>query len=474
VLRQRQRLTVRSWRHRILDRIRHRRDRLLPAGTLRHRLATASFWSLMGMGVAQACALAMNLVTARLLGVGGYGQLAIVLNTMGLLGIFAGLGLGLTSTKYVAELRSIDPERAGVILGLVNRVVLWSGAAMAAILFLLAPALATGILNAPQLVLELRIGCLLLFFNEINGVQIGSLAGYEAFRRIAAVNLLRGLAGLPIGVAGAWLFGLRGAVVAAVVAAAIGMALSHVALDREAKRHGIKITTHGMRREASILWHFSLPAFIASAVIGPVGWVGNAMLVNTPGGYGQLGIYNAASQWRTTVTFLPQVLGQAALPILSSLWGSGRGRSTRRVLMMSVATSAVSAIPVAIVLIFASDFIMSLYGPGFAGNGAVLAVVALSVVLLTIQMPVGQMVAATGRMWVGAAMNVAWSAVFIVAVVLFLSHGMGALGFALAGLVAYCAHCIWTILFVLRLPKLPEQAPPELGVSGDQIVAASS
>lgn len=89
--------------------------------------------------------------------------------------------------------------------------------------------LATSVLNAPDLTPQLRIGCLLLFFNEVNGVQIGSLAGYEAFRSIARVNLVRGLAGLPIGIAGARLYGVSGAVVAMVVVAAIGMLAGHLA-----------------------------------------------------------------------------------------------------------------------------------------------------------------------------------------------------------------------------------------------------
>lgn len=405
------------------------------------------------MAIALSSALVVNLVTARVLGATGYGEFAIVIATMGMLGVFAGLGLGLTSTKYVAEFRATDPARAGLILGLLNRTVLWSGVAVAGILFLLSPALASGMLNAPQLVPELRIGCVLLLFNEINGVQVGSLAGYEAFRRIAYVNLIRGLAGLPIGIAGATLFGLRGAVVAAVVVAAIGMALSHIALDREARRHGIHITTDGWRREAPILWRFSLPAFLGSVVVGPATWIGNAMLVNAPGGYAQLGIFNAANQWRTLVTFLPSVLGQAALPILASLWGSGRRQSTKRVLIASVVTSALAALPIAAVLILASGFVMSLYGPAFAGHGLVLVVVALTVVLLTVQMPVGQMIAATGRMWLGAIMNTAWSLVFLTAAAVLIANGSGAFGLALAYLIAYVAHSFWTIAFAVIVVK---------------------
>jgi O-antigen/teichoic acid export membrane protein len=396
-----------------------------------------------GTGFAQGAALVTTLFTARILGPTHFGELAIINSTMGLLGVFAGLGLGLTSTKYVAELREKDPLRTGLILGLVNRAVLVSGVAIAGSLFLVAPWLAAN-LQAPGLVLELRTGCLLLLFNEINGVQIGSLAGYEAFSSIARVNTLRGFFGLPVGILGAWAFGLYGAVVATVVVAAVGVTLSHLALEREATRWGIVITTKGARSELSLLWRFSLPAFLGSVVVGPTTWLASAILVNQPGGYAQLGVFNAANQWRTTVMFFPTVVGQAALPILSSLLGGGATRSSRRVLGAAIGASALTAVPIAVVLILVRGFVMALYGPVFAGYGDVLGLVALTIVLLAIQTPVGQVIAASGRMWLGAAINLAWSAVFTVCAVLFISRGYGAFGLAAAYLIAYTFHSSWT------------------------------
>src|ERR1022692_3038167 len=49
----------------------------------------------------------------------------MIQSTVGMLGIFAGLGLGITATKYVAELRSHDPERAGRIIALGCGVAVW-------------------------------------------------------------------------------------------------------------------------------------------------------------------------------------------------------------------------------------------------------------------------------------------------------------------------------------------------------------
>jgi O-antigen/teichoic acid export membrane protein len=161
--------------------------------------------------------------------------------------------------------------------------------------------------------------------------------------------------------------------------------------------------------------------------------------------------------------FFPSVVGQAALPILSSLLGGGGTRSSRRVLAAAIAVSALTAVPIAAVLILARGMVMGLYGPVFAGYGDVLGVVAVTIIFLAVQTPVGQIIAASGRMWLGAAMNLAWSAVFVACAVFFISRGYGALGLAAAYLIAYGVHSLWTFWVgfrVLGLSRLPSPSKP--------------
>jgi len=55
-----------------------------------------------------------------------------------------------------------------------------SAAVISTLLYVIADRLAANLLKAPHLVVELRMGCLLLFANGIHGVQIGALSGFEA------------------------------------------------------------------------------------------------------------------------------------------------------------------------------------------------------------------------------------------------------------------------------------------------------
>ena len=101
----------------------------LPKDSLRARFAKGAFWSLVGAVLAQGLGLGASIVTARILGKVGFGELGMIRSTVGMFGVFAGLGLGLTATKHVAEFRSNHPEKAGRVIGLSAIVATFSGAA---------------------------------------------------------------------------------------------------------------------------------------------------------------------------------------------------------------------------------------------------------------------------------------------------------------------------------------------------------
>src|SRR5436190_11960268 len=149
---------------------------------------------------------------ARLLGRSVYGEFGMIQSTVDAFGTFAGLGLGLTATKYVAQYRQSDPARAGRILALSGLVAMSSAGLIALALIGFAPWLATHTLNAPQLSNALRVGSLILLASALNGAQTGALVGFEAFRAVALVNVVVAAFSVPSLIFGAYVGGLFGAV----------------------------------------------------------------------------------------------------------------------------------------------------------------------------------------------------------------------------------------------------------------------
>lgn len=417
------------------------------ADSLRGRFARGAVWSLIGAVISQGSNLAASVITARLLGREQFGEYGMIQSTVGMLGVFAGLGLGVTATKYVAEFRSRDPERAGRIIGLGCAVAIVSGGLLALALFAYAPVLAAKTLNAPLLADQLRIASVLLFFNALNGAQTGALAGFEAFRAIARINLARGLVTFPITVAFVLLWRLPGAIWALAVTAAVTCLLSQLSLQQHCAALKIRPQFSSAWRERRVLWTFSTPAFLSGALVGPAIWAANTMLVNQPGGYAEMGVFSAAYQWRTALLFLPGLVGQVAVPMLASLQNAEGRRSARKVLVGSMLTNALCTVPALFVLLPCSRWIMAFYGPAFSTRGPVLEVSLLSAALLAVQTPIGNLITAFGRVWAGFLMNAGWAATLIVTAHFLLVLGWGAQALASAYLAAYLAHALWTFWF---------------------------
>jgi O-antigen/teichoic acid export membrane protein len=414
--------------------------KFLPADSLRGRLAWGAFWSLVGAVISQGSILVASVITAHLLGPVGFGQLAIINTTIGMFGVFAGVGLGMTATKYVAEFRTKDPARAGRIIALSTAVALGTATAAVVALFAVAPWLAASTLNAPQLSAELRIAMGLLFLNALNGTQIGVLAGFEAFRTIARVNLIRGVLTLPLTVAGVLIWHLRGAVAALIAAAAVGWIVNHIAIHAECRRNKVPVRWERFWSDRVILWKFSLPAFLAGAVASPAIWAASSILVNQPRGYAEMGVFSAANQWRAAVVFLPSLLSQPLLSMLSNV-AVGDSRLFRKLLHVNLLLSFGLSAFVAAPIVIYSSWIMKAYGQDFLAGRSVLILMVLAAVVSSTAAVIGQAIASLDRMWWGFILNSVWALVLLASAALLVPR-YGALGLAGAFFASYLLHAL--------------------------------
>jgi O-antigen/teichoic acid export membrane protein len=425
-----------------------RHKQRIEASPLGYRLAKGAFWSLVGTVLSRSLSVVSSILVARLLGKVGMGELGIVQSTVGIFSAFAGLGMGLTATKFVAEYRTKDPQRAGAMLGLSAWATWVSGAVMMLTVLALAPWFAQHTLAAPHLTGFLRVGSVLLLLGSVNGAQTGALSGFEAFKTIARVNLACGLLSFPLMVGGAWWFGLLGAVWGLVGNIAVNCVFSHLALRREAAAAGVPLSAKLQPDQWGVLWRFSLPSVLCNVIFGPVNWACNALLVNRENGYAEMGVFNVTMSWFNAVTFLPGVLAQVLLPLLSSQTAEAGGRSRKKLVFLAVKANAIAVIPVALFLICLSPFIMSLYGAGFREGWPTLVLNLLTAAVIAIQGPAAQAVVAAGRMWSLFAMYLGWGVAFLGGTLLLVPSG--SFGLAEARLAAYVLSSTAVFLFAMR------------------------
>ncbi|SCG86389.1 oligosaccharide flippase family protein [Methanobacterium congolense] len=418
--------------------------------SLKGKLIYGIFWNLISALASQGFPMIAAIIAARLLGKFGYGQLGMINSTVILFSTFAGLGLGITATKYIAQLHQTDPERTGRIMGLTNLFGLASGVVMCIILFVMAPWLAANTLAAPDLAPALRIASLLLIFNTLVGIQSGSIAGFGAFKDLARIAIFQGIISASLTITGVYFFGLTGAVTAMVINSIINFILYKRTINNLVKRFKISINYMKSWRERDVIWKLSLPSMLSSVMVGPVVWIANVIIINTPGGYGQLGLFNAADQWRTALAFLPGVIGTVLLPMLAA-----NNEENENIEKLNVLISWIVVIIIALPLISFPEIISVLYGNNYYSTGfiEVLALMIFVSCITSYREGISRKLVVKNLMWWGVLDNVLW-AFFLIGSVMLLKN-LGALGLSLSYIIAYALNTLLFVPFYLWKEVVP-------------------
>lgn len=387
------------------DYIDSRNLRWLPKDSLRRRFAKGVLWSFSGTIVSNMAGLTVSIIVARLLGKVGYGELGIVVSTYALFSQLGSLGLGVTATKHIAELLNSDKDAAGSIAGMTILIAAFSYGIASLTMLLFAADLATKILNAPHIVNQLRFASLLLLLGGLDGVQVGILSGCERFQAIARVQVLRALANILMTTLGAWFYGLTGVIGAMVGSSCLTVYINRVAINRACMEIGISLNYKLNWSRFKILWKFSLPAFIASLLVVPSSWILNALLVNRPNGYVEMGLFNAANQWRALAILVPGIFNSVVLSIQSSLFGADDHKNYHKGIIGNLLIQSSAALLIVGVIVTAAPLIIKAYGTDFRDAQGVLVWLALSWFFLTPNWIIWNVLVSSNQVWLGVLFN---------------------------------------------------------------------
>lgn len=427
-----------------ITKLRSRIEQLPFAG----RFLKGAAWSTGGAILSSAIALAITIVLARVLGKETYGQFVLVQSTLSMVGVFAGFGIGAAAGRHVAEFRSRDTVRLSRILALTERALLAFGFVVSITLLLGSRELAAKILNSPHLAMPLAIAAFSVLFSALDGYQKCVLIGLEAMRAFAIGTVASAVLGAPITLIAAKLYGLNGAAGGFLLTSILQASISRWQMTQQLDYFLISRDGLGCASEWRVIRDFALPALLTGVLIIPAHWVCQTMLANTENGYSELALLGVAMQWFNVIMFLPSVAGRVILPILTDHLASKKHGDAKSLLLLAVIANVLITMPVAILAALLNNYILQLYGPEFQNGSTSLTIAVFSAILFAAQAPVGNMVVAASRMWLGTIMYFGWAAIYISLAYLMLAYG--AVGVVSAMAVAYLFHSIWMFTFAIR------------------------
>lgn len=420
-------------------------------------------WATAGTVFNQGSTLLSNLLLANMLGRSVFGEFAMVLSTIQAITSLAALGIGYGATRYIAEWRHRDPERAGALLSMFGRLAWATAICAAGLLALAASIVAEHALRAPQLRTGLMIGAAAALFSIRNGYLLGALAGFEAFAKIGQTGIASGGLYLALTAGGGYLGGIDGAIVGILAAGFVQHILLTWALSSCVRREKIPRGTTTFRAERGLLVRFLLPGALSGLSTVPVLWGLQAILTRTPESFSDVAIYAIGLNFLSAVLFLPTVVNSVAMPMINRMRVAGATQyhvaywANLRLTLVVVSTAIV-------LLLLSKGVLLGLYGAEFGAEGLVIGILLLAALPESATLALNQSLQARERMWHAfIGINLPRDATMIVMAVALVPR-FGAEGAAisyLAGRVVALATMVFLVRNEFQAPVRPIPTPEE-------------
>lgn len=336
------------------------------------KLFKDSFWAVFGNGLGNALMLLAGILIARLLGKDLYGEYGIVKTTMIYIASFATLGLGFTSTKYVAATIQEKREYVHSIIRDALKISVAFSCLVAILIVIFAPYLA-GYMDEPSLVSPLRYLAAIIVFKSVTTTLIGILAGFKEFKSIAFNSLWSGVFLIATCVPLTYLWSVNGSLLALLLSQLFNAAINLFAMRRAV----LSLPEQRKRSYSRELIRFSVPVALQESSFTICHWAA-IMLLTRYSSLGEVGLYTASAQWNSIILMIPLLLYNVVLSYLSSSVSETQ-EHTRMLRKMLLVNFICAFVPFVFVYISA-DFIASFYGVSFIMLGRVLRITTFSTI----------------------------------------------------------------------------------------------
>lgn len=416
-----------------------------------NRVFSGLLWTGIGNSVSAVSAFITGLCLAKVMGAEKYGQFSVIQSALGMFILFTGPSLGAMSTKYVAELGTSNPRRAAAIVKLSTLSATGLSIVVALLMILFSSYFSVSLLKTPELKIDFMISAVTLLFSGVNGVQMGALYGFEAFREVAFINVVRGLLTLALVSFGGYYYGVHGAI--------LGMGMATMALCLQGAyyisgynslKKFASPTYNEIFREKSLLFAFSLPNWIYSIVASGVNLVTYILVSRSFDGFKEMGVFNAANQFFLVLNFVPAILAQVSFPILSSTAATSDYSKMRKGYYVNLISTLSIILVFIVILMPIFKILMSNLGEDFYGKNLILLMTLGTTLFYAASNVMWQVMLILGRAWATVAFVILYAVLYVGVFYSNMSVG-GAYSLATGRLVAYSVYAVIAFVYVEML-----------------------
>lgn len=416
---------------------------------LSNRFINAIVFGAGGAVISKGLFLLFNIIVARILSEKQYGIYSIINNTVQTFTVFAGAGLGVTLSRYVALYREKDKNLAGISIKtlLIFNIIL--SLFISLIMFAFSNNISDLLSKKINISFYLKITSFTLFFTSVALILQSILQGFEKYKNIAVVLTLTNLISLVLGVILSKYYDIIGTIFSLLMLQLILCILFVILIYKIIKEKNIplKFEVNDVMKDA--IKNVALPAFLASIFVIPVLWVTNFYFTRV-NGYESFAAFSVCLQWFTILNYIPQQFGQVK-PILTQLYDDGNKLKMKKVVKKLIIISVLFALLSAFILAACSGFLLKFYGEFYSDYRMPFIIILIASIFFSLQSQCGSVFQAIGKVWVSFLLNVIWAIVFCIS--FFVTINLGILGYCLTYLISYLIYGIISCIILYKYVK---------------------
>lgn len=402
-----------------------------------------------GAVISKGLLMIFNIIIARILTEQDYGAYSLINNTVQTFIVFAGAGIGVTLTRYVALYRNKNKNIAGVIIGTLLLINIIISLIVALIVFIFSDKIAMLLNSDINITNLLKITSATIFFTSVVSILQGTLQGFEKYKRIAFIQVLSNILNLIIGMLLANFFGIIGAVISLLVLQIIMFLVMQLTLNNVLKEEKIKLKCKFIEEIKKAILKVTIPSFLATIFVIPLMWFTN-FFFSSRIGLEEFGAFSVCIQWFNIINYIPQQFGQLK-PIYTQLYDNGEFKKLKKYLNKIILTAVCFSVICTLLFILARNVILLGYGKFYTQFGLPFSIMMIATVLFAIQSQYGSVFQAIGKSWICFILNLVWAISYII--MFFIFYSKGAMGYAYTYLISYTIYAIISSMVFYNIIK---------------------
>ena len=340
------------------------------------------------------CAFALNVAIGRLLGANGAGLYYLALSVSSIGSVVARLGMDHAVLRFVAfEIANNNWRRAAGVFVLGVKVATASGFVLSLAILGAAGLISEQIFGEPDLSSPLRW----IAFSIVNfSLMLLVAESLKGLNRVRDAMLVSGVIYPVVALVLIWPLSAMAGVSGAAMAYVLGTGIATL-FGLAVWRSQVPLPWTKPKYELAVLWSSANKLWVMALINSAILPWAPLFLLGIWGSIEDTGIFGAATRIATVLTFLLTAVNTVAAPRFSKLYANADIAGLKRLASRFALLVTLGASPIFVLMIVSSDWLMGLFGPGFARGGAALSVLALGQVVNAATGSVGVLLMMTGH-----------------------------------------------------------------------------